>query len=398
MNPDDTQIPETETPDKPENQATSDTPRIQTSDGNNARASFRFSLQHLNSAIAHCRPEVRQLVREGFLWCITHDITQEEWAKAIGMAPNTFYKFLTGKYKHPQTGVRLDLSDKYELAMRQWLKLQKSAFGASFGNGEFVMTPTAKKVAYACSIARESRTPVFLFGPSQIGKTWALIYDAETHNHGKTIYVRCSSMAGLHGLMNTIGARIGVSSRGSKDAMKQGMLAAFQPDMVLILDEFHELLYTYRRESFFACAEFVRELYDRIGMGIVLSLTNFGRDQIGESRKSDLEQIFRRGVHRIQVGTKSGLPLKEDIEMILERHGLEWPAKTLRCTVGDISESPRDVLHQLAKDEGLKAICERIRYAYKIARQQGRETITWEDVMSVHVLVTANALAAEDWS
>lgn len=368
------------------------------SDGQNARSSFHFSLHHLNLAIAYCRPEVRQLVREGFLWCINHDVSVDEWALAIGMSEKSFYSFLTGRYVHPQTGVRLDLPEQTVQAMRCWLRAQKAALGHSIGEDEFILTPTAKRVAYACAIARESRTPVFLFGPSQVGKSWGLIHDAEAHDDGRTIYVRCSSISGLHGLMSVIGERIGVACSGDKNAMKQSMLSAFQPDMVLILDEFHELLYSYRRESFFACAEFVRELYDRAGMGIVLSLTNLGRDRIWESRRSDLEQIFRRGIHRIQVGTKGGLPLKEDLEMILKRHGLDFPSRSLACRVGDAEWKPRDILHQLAKDEGLKAICERLRYAEKSARQQGRDTFTWDDVMNVHAVICANAAAEEDWS
>ncbi len=201
--------------------------------------------------------------------------------------------------------------------------------------------------------------------------------------------------------MNAIGKCIGVSPAGNKDAMKQSMIAAFQSDMLLILDEFHELLYVYRRESFFACAEFVRELYDRVGMGIVLSLTNFGRDRIWESRRSDLEQIFRRGVHRVQVGTKGGLPLKDDIELILRRHGLDFPPRTLTCRIPDATGNaewkPREVLHQLARDEGLKAICERLRYAERYARQQGRVVPTWDDVCLVHALIRASAEAEEDW-
>jgi hypothetical protein len=367
------------------------------SDDQNARSTFRFSLQHLNYAISYCRPEVRQLVREGFLWCVGHGVRLEEWALAIGMSAEAFEKFLTGCHVHPLTGVRLDLSEETVQAMRDWIKAQKAAFGRSIGEDEFVQTPTAKRVAYACAIARESRTPVFLFGPSQVGKSWGLIHDAEEHDDGRTVYVRCSSISGLHGLMSVIGSRIGVSRSGDKNAMKQSMLAAFQPDMVLILDEFHELLYSYRSESFFSCAEFVRELYDRVGMGMVLSLTNLGRDRIMENRKSDLEQIFRRGVHRIQVGTKGGLPLKEDIEMILRRHSLDFPPHSLACNIGDTEWRPRDVLHQLAKDEGLKAICERLRYAHRFAQQSGRDAITWDDVMSVHAVISVNAAASEDW-
>jgi hypothetical protein len=96
---------------------------------------------------------------------------------------------------------------------------------------------------------------VFLFGPSQVGKSWGLIHDAEEHDDGRTIYVRCSSISGLHGLMSVIGSRIGVA-----------------------------------------------------------------------------------------------------------------------CT-GDTGWRQRNVLYQLAKDEGLKAICERLRYAHRFARQGGRDAI-----------------------
>jgi hypothetical protein len=219
--------------------------------------------------------------------------------------------------------------------------------GAESGAGEFDWRGRVCRDAHGkARIARESRTPVFLFGPSQVGKSWGLIHDAESHDDGRTIYVRCSSISGLHGLMNAIGKCIGVSPAGNKDAMKQSMIAAFQSDMLLILDEFHELLYVYRRESFFACAEFVRELYDRVGMGIVLSLTNFGRDRIWESRRSDLEQIFRRGVHRVQVGTK-GAAAQDDMNDSTPPR-LDFPPRTLTCRIPDATgnaEWSREVLH-----------------------------------------------------
>jgi hypothetical protein len=43
----------------------------------------------------------------------------------------------------------------------------------------------------------------------------------------------------------------------------------------------------------------------------------------------------------------------------------------------------QDVFHQLAKDEDLKAICERLHYAGKSAKLQSRDLITWDDVMFV---------------
>lgn len=104
------------------------------------------------------------------------------------------------------------------------------------------------------------------------------------------------------------------------------------------------------------------------GKGTLRRLMNFGSARTVESSK--------RGVHRIQVVTKDGLPLQGDIEMILRRHCLDFPQLTLVCRVGDSEWHPPDVLHQLAKDEGLKAICERLRYTHRFARQSGRDAIT----------------------
>jgi hypothetical protein len=119
--------------------------RPHASSGQNARSTFRFSLQHLNSAISYCRPEVRQLVREGYLWCIAHEVSVDEWARAIGMPEVVFYRFLTGRYVHPQTGIRLVLPEENAQALRRWLKEQKAALGHSIGEDEFVETPTAKR-------------------------------------------------------------------------------------------------------------------------------------------------------------------------------------------------------------------------------------------------------------
>ena len=108
----------------------------------------------------------------------------------------------------------------------------------------------------------------------------------------------------------------------------------------------------------------------------------------------------------MQVGTKSGLPLKDDIELILRRHGLDFPPRTLTCripgatgnaTQGNAEWKPREMLHALARDEGLKAICERLRYAQKYARGHGRSAPTWDDVCNVHALIRASSEAEEDW-
>lgn len=377
-------------------------PIVQVNNGNNARASWPISLHNLRNNIAHCRAEAKQVFVDCFLWCIQHDVTRAEFASEVSLkgaqiSENVVYKIITGSYTHPNTKERLDISEKHLKAMAKWLNENRAIKGQALKAKEFVMTPTAKKVFLACSLARESKTPVFLYGPSHIGKTWALQYDAETNNHGRTVYIRCGAASGLGGLLSIIATRIGVSGGTSKEKMIKAIMGALVPDMTLILDEVHLLMNTYRKESFFACIEVIRELYDRVGLGLVLALTNLGRDKIETERRRELEQVFRRGVHRFQVGTQSGQPLKKDIELILAYHGLEFPKKKEGIHVSGICEQPYEIIHQLSKEEGLKAITERIRYAKKLCSKQSKE-LTWEDFVKAHLLIQQNATPAPNWN
>jgi DNA transposition AAA+ family ATPase len=393
---------------------TTDT-QTQTSDGHNAeitvqdhahiaaigdtpRATWSISLSSLRSNIRHMRPSAKQVMVDSFSWCIQRGITRAEFCKAVGIDASTIHRHIKGTYTGT-SGERLDLSDKHEAAIRSWLQEQKAAAGQTVSLPDYVHTPTSRKVETACDLAAESNSPVFLWGPSHIGKTWALQYWAETHNHGRSPYVRCPAVGGLRGILTEIARAVGESPKKPQDKLITCLKRAITEDMVLILDEFHQLLHTFRRESFFACVETIREIHDRSRCGLVLSMSNFGRDEIAKHRRADLEQIFRRGVHRIQVGTKSGMPLAGDLTAILERFGLEFPTASERVALRhqgrEIVERPREILRQLAKEEGLKAICERLRYAGKLAKG---DALCWEHFTRAHVIIATNATAEEDWA
>lgn len=179
--------------------------------------------------------------------------------------------------------------------------------------------------------------------------------------------------------------------------MIKSIKGALVSDMLLILDEVHELLHTYRKESFFACIEVLREFYDRVGCGMVMSFTTVKWEEISRHRKSDLEQMFRRGVHRFALGTASGQPLQKDVELILAYHGLEFPDRKDQLIVKGIAEQPYEILRQLSKEDGLKSICERVRYGNKLAAKANREQCTWEDFVHAHLLIKLNAQPAKDW-
>lgn len=370
----------------------------QAAQGNNARATWPISLHNMRNNIAHMRPEAKQILVDCFLWAIQHDVTKPELAAAIGTSDNVLYKIITGRYVHPTTGERLDLSPKMEEAMRRWIADQRARQEI---HSEFIVTPTAKKVFLACRLAQESRTPVFLYGPSHIGKTWALEHFAQQNNHGRTIYVRLGAASGLGGILRELAKALGVSYESSKEKMIQCIRRALVADMLVIFDEVHQLLHTYRKESFFACIEVLRELHDRVGCGMVFCVTRIKWDEFSKHRKSDLEQMFKRGVHRVALGTVSGQPLKDDLNLILGYHGLPFPSRKDTVIVEGVQESPYEVLRQLSKEDGLKSITERIRYAAKIAGKSGSDeeaSITWADFTRAHLIIKSNATEADDWS
>lgn len=361
--------------------------------GDNVRASWRWSLHDVRTHMSHCTPDHKQALIDCFLWCIDprHPVTLDEFCVAVGYDKSTVTRIYMGRYVKHGTGVRLDIPAKMAQAAREFLARQKMAFR---GRDEFVMTPTAKRIWTGCDLARESHTPVWILGPSHIGKTWALENYSTQNNHGASPYVRMKAASGLHGMVARICERVGVSTNSNTANQTAYLKRAITPDMVLILDELHLLALTYRLGSFFACIEMIRELYDETGCGMVLCGTMLLFDKIKGGQHGELEQIVRRGVHRILL---PGMPTKGDLTMILDKQGLEFPSRKLTVTIHGVIEKPYEILRQTAKDEGLKAVCERIRYGAKIARRDNAD-LNWSHFAEAHLRIASSATPEADWN
>ncbi len=356
--------------------------------GNNVRASWPFSLHTVRANMTHCSPDRREAMISAFLWCIdeAHPVDKAEFAARIGYNENTVYKVFTGKYRNPD-GTQMDVPEKMATAAANFVELERERLTGG-GKGGFIMTPTARKIWTACDLARESQTPVMLFGRSHTGKTEALRHYASENNHGRTVYVRMKAACGLGGMVKRIGSRCGVSDKANTAALIDRIKNALTPDMVLIIDELHLLQYTYRVQSFFSCIEVIREIYDEVKCGMVLCGTELLLEKINQGARGEMEQILRRGVHRLSVSITRG-----DIAAIAKAAGLEMPRAGDTVEVQGITEKPYDLLKQLAKDHGLLAISERLRYAAKFAARR-EQPLTWETVVEAHL--TINSLSQKE--
>jgi DNA transposition AAA+ family ATPase len=267
----------------------------------------------------------------------------------------------------------------------------------------FVLTPTAKKIHTACDLARESRTVVFVWGPSHIGKTWAVEHYcnratgrpvSDLRLQSSALYARMQAAGGLSGLLRVIAAALGFepASRAAAIARIKDTLAS---GALLILDECHLLAHTARAGSFHNCMEVIRELHDHARCGLVLIFTLL--DRVRAASQKELQQLWRRGVHKVQL---AAMPTKGDVTAILEAHGLNFPerAMTIPIRAGreTLAERPYEILCQLARDEALLAITERIRYARKLAAR-ANEKMEWPHFVDAHLRIAKNAEPEGDW-
>lgn len=361
--------------------------------GNTARATWNFSADAVVANTAHYSAEARELLRWCFHFCIDprHPIRREEFARRVGYSDNLIFKIFTGSYRHPKTGEQMDCPGKLLTAMKQFKSVEMERL--LLGQTSFVMTPTVEAIFELCDLARESQTPGFLFGASRIGKTKALEQYTLRNNHGGTSYARMGAASGLHGMMRIIANAVGVSPKAECKKLIDRVKKAITPNQLVILDEVHLLVYTYRRESFFACVEVLREIYDECRCGMVLCATNLGRDKFERERRTELEQLFRRGVHRLELGS---MPTMADLSAILADHSLQFPKQADKITLGSVVEKPFALIRQLAREEGLTAITERLRYASKIAALN-REPLSWETFVEAHLTIQAKATPPQPW-
>lgn len=366
---------------------------------NKVSVSWNVRLSTLRANLAHNDDKNAEL----FVWCFLHctseraPMTRHEFASRIGFNHSYVYKIMNGTNKDAK-GTPIKMSAKFLEALQAFKKTEvQTARGAP--SAKVIKTPTLQRIQFGCDIARESESPVFLTGPSQVGKTVALKHYTLNNNHGRTVYVRLAAAAGLNGMLRAIAKGIGgIGLKANNATILEGIKTVLRPGMLLILDEFHELLHTYRKQSAFKCIEVIREIYDNAGCGMLICSTNLLLTFM-EDNRGQLEQFLRRGVHRIPLPPA---PTVGDVRAVVGDIGLTFPKKSDVVTVthqgASISDQPYEFLREVSRKEGLKAITERLRYGLKIARK-AETPITWEHVTKAHVIIATAAIQpGDDWS
>lgn len=332
--------------------------------------SLRMSIpgDHVQTALARLETEgeMDEAARAEVWWfysyCMDNGFNLDDAGKAIGKDGSTAYRLFMGRY-----GARYDnLVD----AVRRYHALA-DARGQRKVCG-FVETSTWDKVDQVCRHALVGQLPAFIFGASQIGKTKCLEEFARRNNHGQTRYIRMPAAPGLMQVQREVATACYLSARSTTE-IRTRVFDAIDSNMLLIFDEVHQALIGCRDTAAVRIFEWLRELYDRCGCGIVFCGTKVFRTEIETGKLAlVLDQFRRRGIIQLQL---PDTPPKADVIKIAKAFGLPPPE-------GDAAE----VVATMLKRSGLGQFVKFIQSASNLANKQ-KKPLSWDHFVIAYDMV-----------
>lgn len=240
-----------------------------------------------------------ELIRWAFAWAKTSNMSLGAAGEAIGLSATTLQRVFTGQYGADYAGPLAKIAN-----FRKLVEARSSRKDVGF-----IETSIWRKTDAGCTSALNDQLPVFLYGPSQIGKTTCLLEWARRHNHGTSKYVRMPAACTFGYFVQSVAAAcfIPTSRQTRINEMRDRIARSIDSKNLLIVDEFHQALVTVGALCATQIMEFIREIYDRTGCGIVLSATNVGERELERGERAGIyDQLRRRGMVKIVLPQRIG--------------------------------------------------------------------------------------------
>ena len=287
-------------------------------------------------------------------------LTLKEMGEVIGMSQTVAFHLLRCDY-----GAKYD--SVIEAIRKAKKRIEEESKKKSIG---FVKTWTASRIFDACDAALYDHMPEFIYGVSQSGKTTALLEYQRTHNHGTTKYMRMGShWSKARTVMELAIVCRCYSNKATTAQLEHRILDSLTDRNLLIVDEFHEALFTSGQVAALEVMEFLRELYDRTGCGIVMSATPMGLKDFEQGKNAvAFDQFRRRGLVKIVL---PDVPKVADINKFAKSFELPVPE-------GDVLK----VIKQMLRSDGLGKFVKYLQKAYALATGEKRP-LAWSDFAAV---------------
>ena len=238
-------------------------------------------------------------------------------------------------YSFDQTGALVDysgatlsrlFSGKYEGALDKVVKqidsyLELERERERMRSDRFIENSIWKRVENLCNFAITRNAVVRLVGPSQIGKTYCL-KEYMRRSNKQVCFVRIPAAPTMKLVVEAFARAVGVNSSVRVDDARQRVAKAIGRNTLLIIDELHELVMSAGKGTAMKCIEWIREIWDNSGCGMVLCGTKSLEDDLINDAKMKgwLIQIDERCQRVMTLPSK--LPI-EDIILAAEAYGIK---------------------------------------------------------------------------
>ena len=304
-----------------------------------------------------------------WFFCVGRDNSwsARQAAQALGLSsPSTVSRLFSGNYGASVASL-CERIERYKRSLDE---------RGNANDMPFVETSISRAVEQACKAAWLSQSVAFIWGESQTGKTYALRHYQATHNHGQTKFIRIPTASTIQLASAEIARACAVSGDGEWSQIRQRILKAVDSQNLVIVDEAHQVFTTTADKQAKKVLEFLREIHDRTGSGLVLCMTNMGRDCIETSTLAPVfRQLSKRGVVKLQLPDTA--PLRDFLDIASSAFSLPPPEGQTLETVKHIRIAG-----------GIGVYCKYLQMARRLADNK-EETLAWS-----HFQAAYDALAA----
>ncbi len=290
-----------------------------------------------------------------------NNMTLAGLGEKIDMSASAVHSIIHCKYGAKLDGVIAAIN-------RCRLKVEAAAKNKAIG---FVQTETWKAISAACLSALKDGMTAFIYGESQLGKTASLLEFQRTHNHGTTKYLRMGSSWSKGRFVRELAHVCKCFNKNANIAeLEDRIIGALNNRMLLIVDEFHLAIETTTDQRSKEIMEFIREVFDRTGVGLVMSSTKVGMADLENCKNKMLfDQLRRRGIVKVVL---PDVPKVKDINTFARAFELEAPTGELLATI-----------KQILKERGLGVFIKYLQKAYQVAKDANRP-LAWDDFAMVN--------------
>lgn len=227
----------------------------------------------------------------------------------IGYSSTTVSRLFSGRYEGNYTDVIAKVR-AYRHLSDERRRLSQS---------EFIETSIWHEIRKACDLALIHQIPGIIMGVPQIGKSKSLEQYRDRSEY-VVRYVRMPAAPGFRGAIEAIADACSITTRCTTEQLRRRLYKGLDNRSLLIIDELHQLAISAGRNSAMKIMEYIRELMDMSGCGLIICGTRaLDEDLINGELAGWLEQFRERLINQVDLPDR--LPTA-DILLVAQSYGL----------------------------------------------------------------------------